>query len=430
MRRWLVFVIGIAILVVLLSPGAVGRIAQATLSDNLGWIDSENDDVDIEVLDYDRGWFSSTGRHRVVLSDGSLAGALATAKNGGRLALVVDTKLDHGLFALAPIVRSGSLAPRLASAESVLQIDQGPAGMEDVPGTLYSHLGVLGDSSFRYTLKAGEQEAMGATASWSEAELLVTASARKRTLGIASQIADVSLDADGVRGRIGSALVEASHDRSELAFGVGELDLSVTDLEVNAGDGVSGGLNDLNVSFASRLENDGLAGSANLALNGGQVPEVGELEFSSDIRFQGLDPAAVEGVLRSLRAAGDARLAESLLEHHLRALAAGGGKLDVTNLFVSVPEGALRATLSGDWPDVASDGDINWASFALKSNAEADVEIDAALYDALIERMPEAGALLGLGLLQKKGDGYTMKAELSGGLLKINGAPMPLGVFQ
>ncbi|MEM7502706.1 MAG: DUF945 family protein [Pseudomonadota bacterium] len=426
MRRWLILIIGIAVLVVLLSPGAVGRIAEATLSDNLGWIDSENDDVDIEVLAYERGWFSSTGQHRVVLADSPLAAAL-TASTGGPLAFVVDTQLDHGLIALAPL-GSGSLTPRLASAKSTVTLDQGTRGMSDIPGILYSQLGVFGDSTFRYAVQPGEQSTLGANLSWSEADLLVNASARKRTLGIASRLSNVAVDAGGIRGSVGSALVEATHDRSELAFGVGELEIRVDDLVVDAGAEAGGRLSDFRLTFASRVESDGLAGDASVDLQGGQIPTLGDLEATTKLRFQGLDANAVEGIVRSLRAASDAPLVESMMTDHLMALAAGGGELDITDLVVSVAEGSLRATVSGDWPSVESRQNINWASFALKSRAEADVVIDSALYDALVTRMPEAGTLLALGLLLKKGDQYTMTAELSGGLLKVNGAPMPLGL--
>ncbi len=426
MRRWLVIIIAIAVLVVLLSPGAVGRIAEATLSDNLGWIDSENDDVDIEVLAYERGWFSSTGRHRVVVADSPVATALAQA-GGGPLAFVIDTQLDHGLIALAPL-GSGSLQPRLASAESTVTLDQGAAGMSEIPGTLYSHLGVFGDSTFRYAVQPGQQSTLGANIAWSGADLRVNASAAKQTLGVASHLNNITVDASAVRGSVASAAVEAKHDRSELAFGVGELDVRIDDLEIDAGDGASGRLADFRLSFASRIESDGLAGDASVDLEGGEIPTVGDLDLTTTLRFQGLDSSAVEGIVRSLRAANDARLAESMVADHFMALAAGGGELDVTDLVVTVADGTLRATVSGDWPSVTNSGDMNWASFALKSSAEADVVVDSALYDAIVQRLPEAGTLLGLGLLIKQGDQYTMTAELSGGLLTINGAPMPLGL--
>jgi hypothetical protein len=39
---------------------------------------------------------------------------------------------------------------------------------------------------------------------------------------------------------------------------------------------------------------------------------------------------------------------------------------------------------------------------------------------------PDAGAIVGMGYLRKKGDVYEMHAAYAKGLLTINGAPMPI----
>ena len=69
MRKSIVILIIIAAVVVLLSPGIIGRIAEESIESNLRWASDENEGLVVTAERFDRGWFSSEGRHRIEIRD-------------------------------------------------------------------------------------------------------------------------------------------------------------------------------------------------------------------------------------------------------------------------------------------------------------------------------------------------------------------------
>ena len=72
MNRWFVAGLVTLALIVLVSPGIVGRLAQKSVEENLDFATSESDEIMVTTESFDRGWFTSEGRHRIELGDGSL----------------------------------------------------------------------------------------------------------------------------------------------------------------------------------------------------------------------------------------------------------------------------------------------------------------------------------------------------------------------
>jgi len=71
-------------------------------------------------------------------------------------------------------------------------------------------------------------------------------------------------------------------------------------------------------------------------------------------------------------------------------------------------------------------GDFDLSSLLMTLDAEADLAAGADFVDHAMAMNPDAGAIIGMGYLRKKGDVYEMRAEYAKGLLTINGAPMPI----
>ena len=65
MNRWFVAALITLALIVLVSPGIVGRIAEKSVEENLNFAASESDDVVVTTESFERGWFASEGRHRI-----------------------------------------------------------------------------------------------------------------------------------------------------------------------------------------------------------------------------------------------------------------------------------------------------------------------------------------------------------------------------
>ncbi|MDH3758518.1 MAG: YdgA family protein, partial [Gammaproteobacteria bacterium] len=77
MRKSIIILLVIAAIVVLLSPGIIGRIAEESVESNLQWAADENQGIVVTAERFDRGWFSSEGRHRIGIQDPAMQGALA-----------------------------------------------------------------------------------------------------------------------------------------------------------------------------------------------------------------------------------------------------------------------------------------------------------------------------------------------------------------
>ena len=60
------------------------------------------------------------------------------------------------------------------------------------------------------------------------------------------------------------------------------------------------------------------------------------------------------------------------------------------------------------------------------TTASADISVQEALVRMGLEMNPEAAGLIDLGFLKLDGDVYRMQAEFAGGLLTVNGAPLPM----
>ncbi len=70
--------------------------------------------------------------------------------------------------------------------------------------------------------------------------------------------------------------------------------------------------------------------------------------------------------------------------------------------------------------------DFDLTSLLMTLDAEAELTAAEAFVDHAMAMNPDAGAIVGMGYLRKKGEVYEMHAEYAKGLLTINGAPMPI----
>ena len=68
MKKSFVFLLLALALVVIVSPGIVGKLAEQSMDENLDWAANESREFSVTALGFDRGWFSSDGRHRIELN--------------------------------------------------------------------------------------------------------------------------------------------------------------------------------------------------------------------------------------------------------------------------------------------------------------------------------------------------------------------------
>lgn len=179
MKRWLVALLVLLAVTVLVSPGIIGRLAEDNLERALpgGSAYGEGDYI-VTREHFERGWFTTEGRHRIEIRHGrvhDLILELAELEPDAVPVLIVDTHVDHGLVPVTSMAReSGSLRPGLASTVSTMALDPGTGEPLAIPGKLYSNIGLTGDTTTRYLLDSGSFASDGFAASWEGADLSFT----------------------------------------------------------------------------------------------------------------------------------------------------------------------------------------------------------------------------------------------------------------
>ena len=100
MKRWLVILLVFLAVLILVSPGIVGHLAERNIEDNIEWAEQDSPGVNIETESFQRGWFTSEGRYRVVLEGGRFREVTEhyqkATGNAELPSLIIDTTLQHG----------------------------------------------------------------------------------------------------------------------------------------------------------------------------------------------------------------------------------------------------------------------------------------------------------------------------------------------
>lgn len=144
-------VVAVLLLVILVSPAVVGKLAEKSVNEQLSWATTgaSSGELDVKLESFESKWFTSHGVHYVGLGDGSLkqslldAGQLPDPDNLPRLR--IETRIDHGLIPVSSIQRQGgSLAPALGSAISTMAIEMAGVDPIVVPGAVFSKIGLTG----------------------------------------------------------------------------------------------------------------------------------------------------------------------------------------------------------------------------------------------------------------------------------------------
>ncbi|WCP66039.1 DUF945 family protein [Vibrio tubiashii] len=154
--------IGGAISLALCWPLAVGQIGQTVIQDGVAHL--SNDSLQAEIVEYDRGYLSSTVKTRYTIVDPVLAEQLAI--DGLPSEVIVNSSVSHGLFSLSAesVMENAPDLPLTLSTVTQLngntdyvlslanwnQVTEGPDGaiVSVTPSTLKGHVSVLGDVTY------------------------------------------------------------------------------------------------------------------------------------------------------------------------------------------------------------------------------------------------------------------------------------------
>lgn len=434
MKKGIVALLVILALVVLISPGIVGRLAEKSVEDQMQWAADENQEIVITSERFDRSWFSSEGQHRIELGDTD-AGARVRAELGfgageATPAILIDTRIDHGLIPVSSMSRDeGSLAPGLGSAVSTISIESGDGELVQLPGTIYSNVGLTGELTSRYKLQPGS---MG-NASWGNVNIEGTVDARNRDSQFTGTIESFVFSEKGDDMRIAGIDIDGDLSMTEYGYTIGDLKMSVASLSV-AGNGDNGDKNvtmgPINIDATSKLNGDRVDSDVamDMVMNDMGILGVGDVSWALDMSLDGVDAVSLGAVtdgIDNMPDTQDPTQAFAGIEGDLMDMFASGFQLHLNKFDVTLPQGTLMTKFNFDIPESDRDSFV-WTSVLLGLQADADVRIPEGLFDFITSMVPDANAAVAMGILKKSNGIYVMEADYKRGLLTVNGAPMPI----
>ena len=433
MKKSVVAVLIILAVVIIVSPGILGRLAEKSVDENLNWAAAEQGDVVVSSDSFDRGWFSSEGQHRIEVKGGNLGTMLMELNpTGGTLpVLVINTHLDHGLIPFSSLAREkGSLSPGLGSAVSTISVELGDGRTLEIPGNIYSHIQLSGTVASSYQVEAGSAVDGHNKAAWGNSKIDVTTNPVSGDVSFAGDIKDVTLGDVSNSLSIGTLAFSGKQAPSKYGFSTGDMKMELNGMAVSKNGVAAGGIRLMSVDGYTKLDGDRVGGRTTFKLESETIPQFGEVTVAGDLSLIGANAEALGALTKAMNALGphpNPMQTFPAIEGDLKRLLGAGLEMRFDQLDVALPMGTVEMTINMKFADKDTDA-FEWTSLLLSTEGSANLSVPEALVDLAMAMEPQAGAAVSTGFLTKKGDVYQMAAELRKGLLTINGAPIPIPV--
>jgi len=419
-------------LIVLISPGIVGRLAEQSMQENLDWASTENPEFVITSQGFDRGWFSSAGRHRIEFRDGDLQDAILSLAGADTVAdlpaIIVDTRLDHGLIPVTSLSREqGSLKPGLGSAISTFSLELAGGETIALPGRIYSTLSLAGELQSNFVLQADGFESEKVRIDWGATDILVTTNPTNGSIDVKGSIDSITIQAPREMLRFDKIELTIQQRMSPFGFAVGDLKFSWQAMTEGTGADTTT-IGPVTISSNLAVVDDRVNGHVRLELENAPFANFGTAAIVANIRLENADGVAIANLKRALEKMPldeDALTAFESLDNDFRRLLAAGIELHIEQLEVSLPQGSITSTFSFIVAETDLD-EFTWTAPLLALDARADISLPVGLVELALDMNPQLNAAISMGFLRKNGDFYVMEAAFKKGLLTINGAPMPI----
>jgi len=323
--------------------------------------------------------------------------------------------------------------PGLASTVSTMQLDPGEGELIDIPGTLYSQVGLIGGTASRYLLETGSYNDDGTSLAWEGADVSITADRSRRNLRYEGTIQPLSAVSEEQSVRLGLTTFEGESRQTDFGFMVGDLVLRVDSMSIGGETGAKVGIGKLAVDASSNIVDERVNGKTTMTIEDFSVPGVGDVDVAIDVSADGFEARSMQAIITELQQAQNAEDASAAMaevypriETDLQKFLSSGGELRIDRLDVSLPQGDVTTRLHFELAEADPDASFSWPALILALTASADVRLPVAVMELAQAASPESGALIAMGILKKDGDAYIVNAEYRKGLLTVNGAPMPI----
>ena len=425
MKRWLVILLVVLAVLVLVSPGLIGELAQKNVEKGISQAANESGRATVTTESFDKGWFTSEGHYRVVFEEGGLREALDAA-HSGLPSLLIKTNIEHGLLPLSEMI------PGIASATSTAQVDDGRGNISDLPGTLYTRIGLTGDSVFNYVAKPGSFNfESGDSLDWEGADISVKSNANMTSFSVDGRINPLQLKGSQGNMNVGAITVKGEQTKTDVGIDVGHGSFDLETLWARDGGGTTA-LKGLHFDSVSALNNDGASFVFHSRVDELDLPGFEDVAYDLEIELGKLDPEKLTTIIDSLRALQGAAPNQAPADLYPGAeadvlqLLSSGAHIGINRFNLTLPQGDVAMALNLDIEKAAAGASANWLSLLMALDATATVSAPVELVNFFQSVNPEIGGMIAMGLLQQDGDVYRMEARFNKALLTVNGAPLPL----
>lgn len=438
MKRWIVVLLVVLAVVVLISPGIIGRIAEQDLEESISRAGVETPEITISTESFDRGWFSSAGRHRIELTDRQKFPQMARfAGSSGyeRMpALVLESRIDHGIVPIGSVTNDEvTLSPGIANLVSTMQLDPGNGELVDLPGRISTTIGLSGETDATLLIEQGRWTDGGNSIEWQGADLQFTLDRWGDLTRLEGFVAPLNFRA-GYDGFASERIdVSLNHSRSAYELMVGSVHLHSGAVAATGSFGSNFGYSSLTIDADNHIDDDRLSGSSSVDIADIGVPGVDAMDFGFDVSFEGLDArsfAALYAALEETVADGNPQNAFGAIypsmDAEIQQFLSAGAQIRFDRLDIALPQGEIRSNMSFSLPPSGSSDAFSWPGVLLKLRASFSVQMPEAVFELAQSIQPEIGAAVAAGFLVKKGDTYKMDVEYAQGLATVNGMPVPV----
>lgn len=429
MKRWLVAVLVLLAVLVLVTPGIVGRLAERNIEASIAWAERDSPGVNIETERFERGWFTSAGQYRIVFDEGrfrAVAEDYRSATGNDELpSLIVDTRLAHG-----PLP-GGSLTPGLASTVSTFTLDPGDGEPIPIKGELRSHVALDGSTQSRLLLEPDTFTRDGATLGWQGADLQIGSDTASGMISVDGEIRPWQVTAEDVDVEVGAISINAEQVRGDYDLRLGSANVRIGAVKFDD-EGAVFTMSGMSLATDTSLDGDRLDTRADVTIESMTAPPVGVIDFELAFALDDADAGSAARIGEALRDAdtGDPNTAigsvYTEIEDDVHTLFRRGFGMRLDKLDITLPQGIVATTMKIDVAESDADAPFSWSTVLLRTTGNLNLRIPAAVYEMASMMDAQAGALVAMGILVPDGDDYVLSAEYAQGLFNVNGAPMPI----
>ena len=437
MRR-LIIVLLVIIVLALVSPAITGSVAQEQFQRSLAELEEMMPGLIFEETQADSGWFSSTSTQELVLPGMADGGSGEDQRSG----IFLETEIFHGPLILGigdadlPAISFGAAVTR----SRISFVDENEKTVK-LPGGIYNVIAYDGSGSLSVFFDAMEEEFPGqtgsgrATLNWDGAQLQVDYSSGIEHVESFGHIQPLVITTADGEFRLGEIKFDSSADFSEYDIWIGNSTTSIEEMTVTGATAnlpQSFSMNGMTLFGQNSLDDGRLTGNFKLSIADLEMNGIADnsVQFAMSANLDAETIKQLRNTLKGQRM-GDPAAALALQSDGM-GLVTAGLAVEISELQINTAKGDARILFQLEIPPSDLTGEAAAMSAIFSMSADADLRISRSLFDYVLQSnplmAPQMNALLMSGMLIEQGEQLTMVAIYDGGLLTVNGMPIPLPI--